>query len=161
SSISMASRCSRACSTRESMISRLSPLICPSLAEPITKAVRGNDVENLPRGPVVLFDGILGQLLLESVGLEFREQCLEVLDVKGTTVLRGISAVFGKPNLNLVPDEHGCVAWDVAARLYPEAEDGFVEWQGRCKVSHGKIHAIALVAICLFESCTHYRHLCR
>ena len=28
----------------------------------------------------------------------------------------------------------------------PETENGFVEWQGRRKVSYGKIHAVALVA---------------
>ena len=79
------------------MMSRFFPLISPSFAEPITKAVRRNDVEHLPRDPVALFDIELGQLLLESVGLEFCEQRLEVLYVEGTAVFVGSRPFSASP----------------------------------------------------------------
>src|SRR5437667_1370196 len=134
-------------------------LPCLSLTEPVTQAVRSDDIEYFPRDVVVLFDVELGKFLAEPVRVELREQRLEVLDMEGTTVLRGIAAVFCESDLDLVAGKHGRVVRRVAARQHSEAEHGFVEGQGGSKVPHGEMHVVALVAPCFLENCLHYGFL--
>ena len=54
-------------------VEHIIPLIL-SLAEPIAKAVRRNDVEHFPRHAAVFFSGEVGEFLLEPIGFEFCEQ---------------------------------------------------------------------------------------
>jgi len=60
----MAAVCGASCYANQSVDDKLTDL---PLTEPVTKTVRRNDVEHLPRDTVVLFDVELGEFL--SVGL--------------------------------------------------------------------------------------------
>src|SRR5206468_12415146 len=84
-----------------------------------------------------------------------REQRLEVLHVEGTTVLRGIAAVFRETDLNLIANEHGRFARCVVARQQSEAEDSFIKRQGCRKVRHGEIHVVALITERFLERSLH------
>jgi hypothetical protein len=91
------------------------------------------------------FDVELGACLVEPIRIELREQRLKVVYMKGTAVLRGITAVFCESDLDVVAGKHGRVVRRVALRQHSEAEHSFVERQGRSKVLHGEMHVVALI----------------
>ena len=43
----------------------------------------------------------------------------------------------------------------VAARHDSKAERGFVEWESRRKIAHGKVHVVTLIAECFLELSLH------
>jgi hypothetical protein len=87
------------------------PLNCfLSLTEPVAKTVRRDDVEDLPCDAAPLFPVEPGELLVEAVGIKLGEQRREVLHVEGTTVLRGIAAIFCEADLDVVGQARPCRA---------------------------------------------------
>src|SRR4029453_2744291 len=54
-----------------------------SLTEPVAQAVGRDDVEDFPGHAVVFLDVEVGELLLETVRLEFGEQRRQVLHMEG------------------------------------------------------------------------------
>src|SRR5688500_9232946 len=75
--------------------------------------------------------------------------------MEGTTVLRGVAAVFHEAHLDLVTRQHGRLVWSFATRDHLESEHGFVKRQGGGKIPHRKIHVVALVTKDLLERCLH------
>src|SRR5688572_4785914 len=132
-----------------------SALYHSSLTKPVAEAVRRNDVEDPPRDPAVLFHCERGYFLVEAVILELCKQCLKVLHMKRTAVLRRVATVFREPNLDLVASKNSRFVRCVAARNHAESEHGFVERQSRDKVAHRKIHVVALVTVGFLERCCH------
>src|SRR5512139_4055521 len=77
-----------------------------SLSEPVTQAVRRDHVEDLPGGAIACLGADLGDLLRQPPGGELREQLRQVLHMEGTAVLRGVPAILGEPDPDLVPGEN-------------------------------------------------------
>src|SRR5947207_1980358 len=80
-------------------------LSCLPLAEPVAQAIRGDDVEHLPRRVAAALDLEVGEFLLETVGLELRKQRLDIVHMERAAVLRRIATVFHEANLNVIASQ--------------------------------------------------------
>jgi hypothetical protein len=98
-----------------------------SLTEPVTKAVWRNNVEHLPEGVTVVLVTEIRDFLVQTIGLEFRQQRLNVRHVKGATILSGIAIVFSKSHLNLVTSKNSCFVRRVTFRDYPEPKQVLIK----------------------------------
>lgn len=126
-----------------------------TLAEPVAESVRRNHVEHALVGIVVTLEAENLPALAKAVLLEFGIQGVEVADVKGAAVLRGISAVLGERHPHFVAREHGGLLRRTGTRDDPETEHALVERNRRVDVRDRERQRIAPISECTLERPLH------
>jgi hypothetical protein len=113
-----------------------------SLPHTVTQAIGRHDEKDPIRRVAVLVDSVAGVFFIETVRSQLGERRLHVVDLKETTLLRGIAVILGKPNLDAVPLQDHRFARSIALRDNLEPHHRFIERSRGLDVCDRQVHRI-------------------